>query len=59
MANVRWFLELVYIANIDADYLRQYYNQFLSGAICTSLINDFSLQRTWHRVQNNENNENI
>ena len=33
MAKVRWFLELFYIANINADYLRQFNNKFLLGVI--------------------------
>ena len=30
MAKVRWFLELFYIANIDADYLRRFNDKCLS-----------------------------
>ena len=33
MAKVRWFLELIYIANIDADDLRQFNDKLLSGVI--------------------------
>ena len=35
MANVRWFLELFYIATIDADYFRRSNDTFLSGVIFT------------------------
>ena len=54
MAKVRWFLELLYIANIDADYLRRFNNKFCQVWSGTRNINDFPLQRTWHRFQNNE-----
>ena len=55
MAKVRWFLELFYIVNIDGDYLRPFNDKCLSGVIWYMyIINDFSLQRTWHRFQNNE-----
>ena len=52
MAKVRLFLELFYIANIDVDYVRRFSDkcQVPSG---TRSINGFSLQRTWHRFQNN------
>ena len=33
MAKVRCFLELFYIASIDADYLRRFNNKVLSGVI--------------------------
>ena len=55
MAKMRWLLELFYIANIDADYLRRFNNNFCQVTSDTRIINDFSLQRAWQRFQNNEN----
>ena len=54
MAKVGWFLELFYIANIDADYLRRFNDNVCQVSSGTRIINDFSLQRTWHRFQNNK-----
>ena len=54
MAKVRWFLELFYIVNIDTDHLRRFTDKFCQLSSGTRIINDFSLQHTWHWFQNNE-----
>ena len=60
MAKVRWFLELCYIANIEADYLRRFNNKFLSGVIWYTYYQSFFITTYPTPIsEQQKNNENF